>query len=296
MDDGTSQVESIVGAGWSGGIDAALADRATAALEAGSVLRLPLPFVLEPGETRIVRDHVLAGHRKNVSLGPRAQNVKGAVEDAGLRRVLASACGRYQRQTAELAQRLFPAYLAALEIGRTSFRPAEVAGRVQQSPRKDDTRLHIDAFPATPVHGRRVLRFFTNVNPDGVARHWQVGEPFEQLAATFLPRVPRYSMAVALALAALRVTKSVRSEYDHCMRHIHDIMKCDTAYQRAAARQDVHFAAGETWIVFSDQVVHAVLSGRCMFEQTIYLPVTAQRFPVRSPLRVLERLTGRALA
>ncbi len=290
-----SQVEEITGVNWSDSIGAALAERATDALEAGSVLRLLLPFAPERGESRILRDRVLAGHRKNVSFDPRTRSVKGAVEDAALRGVLASACARYQRQTVELAQRLFPSYQGALQIGRTSFRPAEVAGRVPKSPRKDDARLHVDAFPATPVRGLRMLRFFTNVNPDGVARHWQVGESFELVAATFLPRVPRYSMLAARALATLQVTKSVRSEYDHCMLHIHDTMKCDAAYQRSAAREDVHFAAGETWIVFSDHVSHAVLAGRFMFEQTIYLPVAAQRFPERSPLRVLERLTGRAL-
>ena len=50
---------------------------------------------------------------------------------------------------------------------RASFRPAEIAGR-QTSWRKDDTRLHIDSFPASPVQGRRILRVFSNVNPLGV--------------------------------------------------------------------------------------------------------------------------------
>ena len=38
---------------------------------------------------------------------------------------------------------------------------------VRRTWRKDDTRLHVDSFPATPSGGRRILRVFSNVNPDG---------------------------------------------------------------------------------------------------------------------------------
>ncbi|MGE5337435.1 MAG: Kdo hydroxylase family protein [Gemmatimonadota bacterium] len=287
--------ERIDGIDWTGAVSTALSDRALDALEQGAVLRLALPFELAASEARLLREGVLSGKRKNASYDPRSGQVKGAADDPALRDALLSACARYHRLTRDLAVRLFPPYRDALADGRTSFRPAEVSGRVPKSPRKDDSRLHVDAFPATPVQGRRMLRFFSNVNPEGATRHWQVGEPFPQVAQRFLPRVPAYSPLVARALAALRVTKSVRSAYDHCMLHIHDDMKCDADYQRSAVHEDVHFAAGETWIVFTDQVSHAALAGRFMFEQTYYLPVAAQRFPDRSPLRVLERLSGRTL-
>jgi hypothetical protein len=57
----------------------------------------------------------------------------------------------------------------------------------------------------------------------------------------------------------------------------------------------VHFAPGTTWICFSDQVMHAAVSGQFMLEQTIHLPVSALYDPSRSPLAILERLTGRTL-
>jgi hypothetical protein len=286
---------TIDGVGWTSGVPARVAEHAIDALESGAVLRLALPFALNDDENIILRDDVLSGERKNVSFDPRNGRLKGAGDDPTLRGALTTACERYCHQTRALAERLLPAYRDALIVGRTSFRPAEVGGRVPKSWRKDDSRLHVDAFPATPVQGRRMLRFFTNVNPDGQPRHWQVGEPFERMAQRFLPRVPKYSPLTAHALAALHVTKTVRSAYDHYMLHIHDGMKADLEYQRSAAREDVRLGSGETWIVFSDQASHAVLSGRFMFEQTIYVPVDAQRFPERSPLRVLERLTGRTL-
>jgi hypothetical protein len=94
----------------------------------------------------------------------------------------------------------------------------------------------------------------------------------------------------------LGLTKSPRTEYDHLMLHLHDRVKADGAYQREAPQQAVDFAPGTTWIVFSDQVLHAAMGGQYMLEQTLYLDVQRQRHPETSPLRVLERLKGRPLA
>ena len=94
---------------------------------------------------------------------------------------------------------------------------------------------------------------------------------------------------------ALRVTKGVRSEYDHLMLGLHDNAKADLDYQRRCEQQTVHFAPGTTWLCFSDQVMHAAVSGQHMLEQTIHLPVTALYDPGNSPLAILERLCGRRL-
>jgi hypothetical protein len=42
-------------------------------------------------------------------------------------------------------------------------------------------------------------------------------------------------------------------------------------------------------------VLHAALGGQFMLEQTFFLPVAAMLHPERSPLAVLERLSGRSL-
>jgi hypothetical protein len=116
------------------------------------------------------------------------------------------------------------------------------------------------------------------------------------MARTLLPRVRRGVPGAATALAALRVTKGRRTEYDHLMLGLHDQAKADLAYQKQCAQQVVRFAPGTTWLCFSDQVMHAAVSGQYMLEQTIHLPVAALYDPARSPLAILERLTGRALA
>ena len=96
-------------------------------------------------------------------------------------------------------------------------------------------------------------------------------------------------------LAALHVTKGARSDYDHLMLNLHDRAKEDMAYQRDCAQQVVRFAPGTTWLCFSDQVMHAAVSGQYMLEQTIHLPVSALYDAARAPLAILERLTGRTL-
>jgi hypothetical protein len=110
-----------------------------------------------------------------------------------------------------------------------------------------------------------------------------------------LPRISNPVPGASVVLAALRVTKGRRSIYDHLMLSLHDVAKSDLAYQRDCAQETVRFAPGTTWLCFSDQVMHAAVSGQYMFEQTIHLPVAALYDPSRSPLAILERLTGRAL-
>ncbi|HTQ01090.1 MAG TPA: Kdo hydroxylase family protein, partial [Casimicrobiaceae bacterium] len=173
------------------------------------------------------------------------------------------------------------------------FRPQPATGR-PVSWRKDDARLHVDAFPSRPNRGERILRVFTNVNPRE-PRVWRVGEGFEAMAKTLLPRIRPALPGSATLLAALHVTKGKRSDYDHLMLSLHDCAKEDMTYQRECEQQVVAFAPGTTWLCFSDQVMHAAVSGQYMMEQTIHLPVSALYDPQRAPLAILERITGRSL-
>ena len=87
-----------------------------------------------------------------------------------------------------------------------------------------------------------------------------------------------------------------RSGYDHLMLNLHDCAKEDMKYQQECDQRVVEFAPGTTWLCFSDQVMHAAVSGQYMIEQTINLPVSALYDPQRAPLAILERLTGKKLA
>jgi hypothetical protein len=189
---------------------------------------------------------------------------------------------------------LFPRYAQYVKRARTSFRPQPAVGRAL-SWRKDDALLHIDAFPSRPNHGERILRVFCNVNRTE-DRVWRVGDDFQVMARTFLPRIGRPVPGASAVLAWLHVTKGRRSEYDHVMLGLHDRAKADRDYQRNCPQQIVHFAPGTTWLCFSDQVMHAAVSGQHMLEQTIHLPIAALYQPDSSPLAILEKLCGRRLA
>jgi hypothetical protein len=266
----------------------------TAALEAGKVLYYPnLAFPLSPQEQALLRPDVLLPDVRNISLDAQGQ-LKGAAGDAQVQATLAAMVGRFRADALGLVHAMLPHYVPALRIAPTSYRPAQVESR-QQSWRADDRRLHVDAFPSRPNYGERILRVFANVNPAGVPRTWRVGEPFEDVARRFLPTVKRYSPLQARLLRMLRVTKSLRSEYDHLMLQLHDAMKSDARYQQEAPQRTVPFAAGSAWVCFSDQTPHAVMSGQFMMEQTLHLPADRQYNPQASPLAILGRLTGRTL-
>jgi hypothetical protein len=271
-----------------------------ALIEDGAVLSFPhLAFVLSTSERRFLDPRWADGKAKNISLrwggvGAREGEMRGAAGSPDELAALQAMITRYAEQSEAFALRLFPHYRGALKRGNTSFRPVDVAGRAT-SWRQDDTRLHIDAFPSNPMHGTRLLRVFCNVNPNGRPREWRVGEPFEAHAKRYLPAIRRPLPGSAWLLAATGITKRRRTEYDHVMLQLHDRAKADAAFQRDSPQARVDFAPGTTWVVFSDQVLHAALGGQHMMEQTFYLDAAQPRRPEASPRGVLERLLGRQL-
>jgi hypothetical protein len=292
--DARDVVEELPGDQWSGPFGADECRRAVAALEAGRVVSLRLPFELGPDETGFLTDRALDDSRKNISFDPATGHCHGSGYEGERLAALTAMMDRFGRQAETLVRGLLPEYAPTLERGRTSFRPAEIAGRVT-TPRHDDKRLHVDAFPTRPMRGKRIFRLFSNVAPDGVVRQWRVGEPFSNFAAQFLPRLRGMPPGQAWAMQLLGLTRGRRSHYDHLMLALHDAGKLDAAYQESAPRAALSFPPGTTWMCFTDAVLHAALAGRCALEQTFYLPVAAMAEPARSPLRVLERLAGRAL-
>jgi hypothetical protein len=264
-------------------------------VEQGHVLSFPrLAFALAADEQRFLDERWADGSAKNISLRWPGAELRGARGDAAELAALKALIARYAEQSEAFALRLFPHYRGHLRRGNTSLRPAQTAGRTT-SWRKDDTRLHVDAFPSNPMNGTRLLRVFCNVNPNGEPREWRVGENFEAHARRYLPSLTRPWPGAATLLHGLHITKRRRTEYDHLMLQLHDLAKGDPRFQRDSPQQRVDFAPGTTWVVFSDQVLHAAMRGQHMLEQTFYLEVEHQQQPKRSPLGVLESLFGRAL-
>jgi hypothetical protein len=276
------------------------------ALEAGQILFFPrTPFALPEADRAFLlgQRQVGAGYHKNIAYRPEADRVTGFVrqrpgDEATLRRVLRD----YSRQAIDFTARLLPGYARAWRVDYASFRPQEEAGRPLALRARNDL-VHVDAFPTRPSRGDRILRVFTNINP-GAPRVWQTAETFEELAERFavasglLERARRAGAWQGLRrrLAAVGLPVTARSPYDEFMLRFHHFLKENRAYQEREARKTTHvFPPASTWLVFTDTVSHAVLSGQYALEQTFIVARASLVLPDRAPIAVLERLAGAPL-
>ncbi len=267
----------------------------THALESGQLALLPhLCFELEASERHLLSPKWSDGKAKNISYDPQTKMVKHTSATGADMEAIGRMMGRYADSAHQLVENLFPAYAKGLVWGRTSYRPVDAEGR-PSSVRKDDSLLHVDSFAATPVQGARILRIFSNINPDGKPREWTIGEPFDNLAPRFLPKIPKPVPGSSWLLKTLGITKGKRTAYDHYMLQLHDLEKLDSHFQQTCPKTAVSLPSGSTWIVYTDLVPHAVKSGQYCLEQTFYLPVEAMQEPKLSPLKKLEKLVGRKL-
>jgi hypothetical protein len=273
-------------------------------LEEGSILlfRRP-PFAIPEADREFLLSRRQGGGRlhKNIAYRPARDRVTGATGDRAERERLGRILRAYSRGALESLSRMFPAYARAWHVDYASFRPIEEEGRSLPQTSRNDL-LHVDAFPTRPTHGGRILRFFTNIHPTR-AREWASGGTFDQLA-------PRYAVGSGLLEEALRhgrpspaarllravgARRELPSAYDAFMLRFHDYLKNNAEFQ-AGERERFSFPPGSSWIVLTDMVSHAVLSGQFALEQTVILSRGSLVAPESAPIAILEKLAGRPLA
>ena len=273
-------------------------DRLTQVLEDGGLVLLrDTPFEIHADEATLIDPAIFSGSAKNVSYAPDTGRLSGSGLEGDAHERCRLMLARYAGFARSLLRQVAPGYLRTAEQKRTSFRPGEVAVRAL-SPRKDDRLLHVDAFPANPNQGRRILRVFTNVNPSGTPRRWRLGEQtFEAFARDFMPRLrPGPPPGTAAVMQALKITKGRRTPYDAAMLQLHDLAKLDPAFQAGTPQREILLPAGASWLVYTDSVLHAAMAGQHAFEQTFLLPPDGMAEPDKAPIRILERLTNRPLS
>jgi hypothetical protein len=284
---------------WSGPFETQTRARAQAALERGAVLYFPkLAFCLADDEKEFLDGGLTDGKAKNISLDPTSGKLQGTSARGERAARLAAMIERFGAGATGFVTALLPNY-AGVERARTSYRPVEVEGR-PYSVIQDDRLLHLDAFPSRPMQkGRRILRFFANVAPlspgGGGSRQWHVGEPFAEFAQKFVPRVRPHFPGKSWLFERLGITRGRRSAYDEMMLSLHDAAKRDADYQRSAPHTVLDFPPGSSWLVYTDQVLHAALAGEFALEQSFHFDVARMGEPELAPIRVLEKLTGRQL-
>ncbi|HXU99783.1 MAG TPA: Kdo hydroxylase family protein, partial [Caulobacteraceae bacterium] len=108
-------------------------------------------FVLTAEEAGLLTHPLGDGRAKNISLAP-GDALRGTSAEGPEAARLTALLARFSAWARELVAERAPSYAGALEIGRTSFRPRDVEGD-PVSPRKDDRRLHVDAFASQPTGG-----------------------------------------------------------------------------------------------------------------------------------------------
>jgi len=234
-------------------------------------------IIFDPKNGHIKKYHYAQIHGKMV----RAQIKDSARAD------LEAIMARYGQWTESVINQLFPGYRQTLDRKRVTYRPFA---------RNSTQALHIDSSYGYPTQGRSMLRVFTNINPADRLRIWQLGEPFEPFVQRFLPGVHVKGPSwFSKLLAQLGIVDGVKTKYDQYIAALRALGMRDKEYQTTAPRKLMEFPAGSSWIAITDLVLHGAISGQHSLDQTFYLPVEAMNDPARSPLRILERLTGEAL-
>jgi len=278
-----------------------------ARLEEGNILFFEkTPFEMPQGEVRFLlgQKQSEAAHHKNIAYRPVSDRLTGYAQRGGAEKErLRAIMQRYSQRVNEFTQQLLSPYAGSWAVDFASFRPQQEAGRQLRLRARNDL-LHVDSFPTRPSDGNRILRVFTNINPTE-PRVWLTGETFENLVARFagaggmpLPKGmasgPK-SILKRLARAA-GLHSLARSPYDDWMLQFHHFLKANQEFQEMGERTQWEFPPQSTWLVFTDLVSHAVLSGQFALEQTFIISKHALVLPEKAPVRVLERLAGCRLA
>jgi 3-deoxy-D-manno-oct-2-ulosonic acid (Kdo) hydroxylase len=280
-------------------------------LEEGQILQFDhIPFELPEADRLFLLALQQGSSRfhKNISYRPRQDLLRGFSSDqpADVER-MHDCMRRYSAEVTQFLSRVLTPYAAHWSLDYASFRPLEEAGRVLPLHQRNDL-LHVDAFPSRPTHGGRILRVFTNLNPDR-PRVWMTTDRFDVLARRYaseagLPQIaaqgPGGMQPLRRGFAALKRAVGLRaverSPYDRFMLRFHDYLKENEEFQKSGSQTRLEFAPHSTWIVFTDAVPHAALAGQFALEQTYIVPVAALLDPQKAPIRVLESLCGRPLA
>jgi len=293
-------------------------------LESGHILFFPeLPFPLAPEDREFLLGVRQTGGQlgmfhKNVAYRPFEDRLTGLDkrEPRERQRRLGFILRKFSSDVAQFLDDIFPDYAGRMRRDFASFRPLEEQGRPSRLRARNDL-LHTDAFPTRPTHGDRILRVFTNFNPTE-PRIWHTSETFAGLA----PRLARdaglpYSVSsrgagsdtkrhidgVSPALPLLLrlgrllgIPAARRSPYDRFMLRFHNFLKENRKFQDSCTKQRWEFPPGSAWIVYTDMITHAVLSGQFALEQTFIVSRSAMVLPEMAPISILENLCGRPLA
>ncbi len=278
-------------------------------LERGNVVYFPKsPVALpEPADLAFLREEMPQQlKRKNVSYYPSADRLVG-VEAPALAERTHRLLQAHSRRVGEFLTQAMPGFVKGWTVGTSSFRPLQERGR-NLSPHASNEFVHVDAGAYGATHGDRILRFFINVNPTE-DRVWSTRGTFAEVyrrhgaAAGIVPQGSVRNLRPGLAnrlysgllrgaerLGARRAGMIDTSPYDRLMRQLHNYMKDTPEFiQGRDGFEEFSFPPFSAWMVLTDTVSHACLSGQFAFVDTFIIRLASCRFPELSPYQLLQR-------
>ena len=283
-------------------------DKVETKLEQGHVVYFPTcPFPV-PGDAdqEFLRQN-LAQHlvRKNVSYHPEADAVRGLKTDSDTAKRVTGILRSHGELVSNFLRSVAPELTRDWRVATCSFRPVEERGR-KLSAHASNELLHVDAGAYGATHGDRILRFFVNLNPTE-DRVWISKGPFSKLfpiygrAAGFpaegLGRKIDEGRLGKLFSNSLRRLSTVipgldhlfdTSPYDRAMRQFHNYMKDTAEFQQTPDIERFVFKPFSAWLVFTDAVSHACLSGRYALVSTFIVPMRNCRLKSSVPFHILR--------
>ncbi len=263
--------------------------------------KCPFKFPKKDLEFLLSQKQSGATNRKNIAYKPAVDKITNAVEmsEKDSKRLL-EVMQNYSKCVVKFLGQLLPPYASHWSLDYASFRPFQEKGRQLRTRARNDL-LHVDSFPTRPMHGRRILRFFTNINPQE-SRCWTTSDSFEMLAERFggkqvhFPPSPNSLTRAFKSLGrSLGFPILLRSPYDTFMTNMHNFLKENEEFQTNCHKDYWEFPPHSCWIVFTDQVSHAATAGQYALEQTIIVPHTGLVTPQKAPVSVLEKLANKSM-
>ncbi len=286
-------------------------DELSDSLERGSIVffpESPVPLPSEEDLSFIRLELPKLIRRKNISYHPEVGQIRGLdSEDAELVARVNRILVTVSDSIADFLRKSAPRLTDNWTVGTCSFRPIEEKGR-NLKPHSSNELVHIDAGAYGATNGNRILRFFINVNPLE-DRVWITKGNFPELFAAHGERAnlgyanagPRYLSRgpldhlrtgliklLATGIPVLKVLDS--SPYDRVMRKFHNYMKDTPSFQQEEhGHEEFRFPPFSAWMVFTDMVSHASLSGQYAFVHTSIVPSENCRIPELAPINILRQ-------
>lgn len=278
------------------------------ALERGNIVKftecpieLPADAELETLRTELPKQL----KSKNVSYHPEADRVTGLDDTSPIGTLACTVLKNHRNRVTEFLNTVMPTLSGNMNAGTCSFRPLQEKGR-NLKPHASNELVHIDAGAYGATNGDRILRFFVNVNPT-TDRVWRSKGAFPDLFDRYGREAGLYDgLSPTLARGAMgRLRTSLlhgianvglplapmldSSPYDRVMRKFHNFMKDTPDFQKSdEGDQIIHFEPFSAWMVLTDMVSHASVSGQHALIYTGLLPLADCRLPELAPFNILR--------